>query len=144
MIRTPLSVAALCLLLVAGHAFGAGQVLSPAQAVSQARAAAPKGVSGTFELPVASIELYSTSPRLHSEVDHENGKALSVHVSEDAHRQLVARLGAHYTKTLKGKRIRVTGTARRFYVASFNAGESNKGFEKTIIDLTDATKLTVL
>jgi hypothetical protein len=139
-----LKITALCLVLFAGQVRGGDQILSPAQAIAQARAAAPKGVAGIFEMPIASIELYSTSPRLHSEVDHENGNALSVHVSETAHRQLVERLGPNYTKTLKGKRIRVTGAAKRFHVASFTAGESNKSFERTIVEVTDAAKLTVL
>ena len=122
----------------------AGPALSPAQAVPQAQAAGPKGVTATFEMPVASVELYSTAPRLHSEADHENGKALSVHLSEAAHQTLAARLGADYTKTLQGKRIRVTGTAQRFHVASFTAGEDSKAFERTVIELQDAADLVVL
>lgn len=132
------------LVLVCSAGWAAGAVLSPPAAIRQAAAIGPKGLTGTFEMPVASIELYSTSPRLHSEANHENGKALSVFVSEAAHRQLVQRLGADYTKTLRGKRIRVTGTAKRFAVASLAVGEANRGYEMTIIQLPDASKLQVL
>ena len=61
-----------------------------------------------------------------------------------AHQALAARLGADYTRTLQGKRIRVTGTAQRFHVASFTAGEDSKAFARTVIELQDAADLVVL
>lgn len=135
---------ALALALACSAAWASDAVLSPPAAIKQAAAIGPKGITGTFEMPVASVELYSTSPRLHSEANHENGKALSVFVSEAAHRQLLQRLGPDYPKTLRGKRIRVTGTAKRFAVASLAVGEANRSYEMTIIQLPDASKLQVL
>lgn len=144
MLRTALLAMPLSLLFAGAVAVASGNALTPSQVIVQARAAAPTGITGTFEMPVLAIELYSTSPRLHSERDHENGKALSIHVSEAAHRQLAARLGADYTRTLKGKRIRVTGTAKRFHVASFAPGGTGTGFEQTIVELDEASRLQVL
>lgn len=139
-----ISLLLLGLALACSMAFASGTPLTPAAAIRQAAAITPKGVTATFEMPVASIELYSTSPRLHSEADHENGRALSVFVSEAAHVQLVRRLGADYTRTLRGKRIRVTGTAKRFHVASMSVGEANEGHDMTIIRLPNAAHLQVM
>jgi hypothetical protein len=115
MMRTVLLVGAL-ILAAAPPLAAQTATMSPAQAVA---AAADGGdVEGVFELHVASTGAGGFVYYLNSAADYRDAGNLAIVIQPSARNEFLAKLGGEPDAIFKGKRIRVTGVARRVPVGS--------------------------
>jgi hypothetical protein len=125
--------------------------IGPAQAIAAvAKAAREKdgdGLKGVFEFRVASVGAGSRGRGvfLNSEADYHDAKNLSVQLRPEAVKALEASLGAPLDKTMAGKRISVTGTARAksFNVYDADGSKTGKTWSQTRIIVAKADNLVV-
>jgi hypothetical protein len=114
MIRTGTTIAALALAL--GQPVALAQTatpLDPAQAIAAAASASKGEVEGVFEFQVASTGASGFNVYLNSAADYRDPANLSAELHPGALAVLRKALGGEPEDLLKGKRVRVTGTARR-------------------------------
>lgn len=113
MIRIGLAISALVLAL--GQPVALAQTaapLSPAQAIAAAAAASSGEVEGVFEFQVASTGASGFNVYLNSAADYRDAANLSVELHPGALAELRKALGGEPEDLLKGKQVRVQGTAR--------------------------------
>lgn len=118
--------------------------IEPGQAVLQAAAAPRTGVTGVFAMTVKAT---GRTDRIHlnSEADYRDPRNLSIAVTPRAAAQLEARLHAPADEALQGRRILVSGTARRTRIDFLVDGKrSGKYYYQTHVQVTDASQIQVL
>lgn len=110
------TIAAILALTVAPSALAqTATPMTPAQAIAAAQSG---DVEGTFEFVVASTGAGGFSAYLNSAADYRDPGNLTVVLDTNGRNALKDKLGGHAEDMLKGKRIRVKGTARRVPVGS--------------------------
>jgi hypothetical protein len=108
--RQFLGLAALALLAASPAAAQSQPPLNPAQAIA---AAASGDVEGVFEFQIGSVGESGFAVYLNSSVDYRDPANLTVELKPGAIAELQTRLGGEPRELLAGKRVRVTGVAKR-------------------------------
>src|SRR5436190_5345582 len=93
---------------------GCGQTtdLTPIQAIVAA-AERPEGVTGTFLMEVRRADREDDTLYLNSEEDYRDQRCLTIAIPKDVASALERKVEGDPAVALKGKKIRVTGTAKR-------------------------------
>ncbi|QDW66724.1 hypothetical protein [Luteimonas granuli] len=118
--------------------------IEPGQAVLQAAAAPRTGLTGVFAMTVKATGR-TNRVHLNSEADYRDPRNLSIAVMPSAAEELEALLHAPPEVALKGKRILVSGTARRTRIDFVVGGKpSGKYYYQTHVRVTDALQIQVL
>src|SRR5687768_8168558 len=106
----------LCCVLLAGCATtspSSSSDIFPAQAVI---AAAERPISGTFMMNVKGSGRQDDRLFLNSEADYRDQRCLTIQVPKDVATELQAKLAGAPAVILKGRKIRVSGTAQRVQI----------------------------
>ncbi|MCU6434669.1 hypothetical protein LPB67_12905 [Undibacterium sp. Jales W-56] len=119
------------------------KAISPVEAI-QLAAAAPNGVAGTFALRVKATGMQDNRVYLNSESDYRDQRNLSIEITPEAAAKMTKLLGADPLVELKGKQLRVVGTARRVTVYFFIDGKrTDKYYYQTHVLVSDPTQIMV-
>ena len=122
----------------------AGGPITPMQAVFAA-AEHPEGVSGTFEMDVRSGGRQDDWLYLNSEADYRDQRCLTVESPPALALQLERRLGGDPTAILRGKTVRVIGTALRTKIWFVSNGlPTDKYYYQTHVRLLGLGMLSVM
>ena len=114
--------------------------MSPAQAIAAA-AASPKGeVQGSVEFVIASTGENGFNVYLNSETDYRDPTNFSAEMHSEATNAMTAKFGGHPVDTMKGKRIRVTGTVRRVSIPKRDGGS----YYQTRIEIDTPSQIEIL
>jgi len=125
-------------------AAGSAAPLTPAQAVVMAAEAAPEGVEGVFELEVRGSGRDAFRSFLNSEADYRDQRCLTIALAPAAAAGLRERLGGDPVELLRGRRILVSGTARRVRIDfTANGRPTGKYSFQTHVQVDDATQVVV-
>jgi hypothetical protein len=120
------------------------QFIDAGQAVLQAAAAPRMGVTGVFALTVRGTGRTEVV-HLNSEADYRDPRNLSIAVAPAAAAELERILGSRPENALKGKRILVSGTAKRTRIDfTVHGRATGKYYYQTHVRVTDASQITVL
>jgi hypothetical protein len=106
-------------LALAAPAFAQTAPLNPTQAIEAVAASKTGEVEGVFEFVVASTGASGFNAYLNSAANYRDPGNLTVELHTTASNALKAKLGGYPEDLLKGKRIRVKGTARRVPIGSY-------------------------
>jgi hypothetical protein len=110
----------------------------------RAAEAAPKGVDGVFEMEVRGSGRDAFRTFLNSEADYRDQRCLTIALSPAAAAALRERLGGDPGEVLRGRRIVVTGTARRERVDfTANGAPTGKYYYQTHVRVSDAAQIVV-
>jgi hypothetical protein len=129
--RVAILLASLALAVPAAAARQQLPVLSPAQAISRASAAAPRPVRAVFELKVQSAAKSRGGYYLDSEKDFHSAQNLGVLIRPSAMPQLTKKYGGELKAALVGKTIKVIGQVRRVAVGGRRASTTVTQVEVT-------------
>jgi hypothetical protein len=116
--------------------------ISPAQAVL---AAAERPISGTFVLEVRGTGRQDEWLYLNSEADYRDQRCLTIAIPKEVAADLQVKMAGDPESILKGKKIRVSGTARRVTIWFYSNGmKSDKYYFQTQVRVSDASQIVVL
>jgi hypothetical protein len=118
--------------------------IDPSQAVQIAAASPRFGVTGVFALTVKAT---GKTGRVHlnSEYDYRDQRNLSIALEPRASEELERIFGAPPEVALKGKRILVSGTAKRARIVFLVDGKpTDKYYYQTHVVVTQASQIQVL
>jgi len=119
--------------------------MKPDKAVLKAAAAAPRGISGRFDLRVRATGRANGQLYLNSEDDYRDQRNLTIVVPPDVEGHLAGRLSGDPAERLKGHRIRVAGVAQRVRIVFTVGGRpSGKYYYQTHVRLADDGQLKLL
>jgi hypothetical protein len=125
-------------------ATGAGEWLTPEQAVFAAASAAPEAVPGTFSLHVRATGAQGSHVYLNSEQDYRDQRNLTIALTTRAASQLALRLGSDPLEALMGKDILVKGSAVRTKIyLVVNGQATDKYYYQTHVNVADAGQIAV-
>lgn len=143
--RPPLAASLVAVTLLAGPADGRSLRLTPEQAVMNAAAVAPQGVTGVFEMPVRATGRQDGRIYLNSERDYRDQRNLSVEIVPAVAAQLTLRFGQSPDTYLHRRVIAVRGTARRVRIDFLDPSRRPTGayYYQTQLRLMRASDLTV-
>ena len=114
--------------------------LNPAQAIAAAAAASTGEVEGVFEFQIGSTGASGFNVYLNSAADYRDASNLSIELHPGALAGLRKTLGGEPEDLLKGKRVRVTGTARRVPIPKHHGGT----YYQTRIDVDRDDQIKIL
>ena len=118
--------------------------LTPIQAIVAA-AERPEGVTGTFLMEVRRGDREDDTLYLNSEKDYCDQRCLTIAIPKDVASALERKVEGDPAVALKGKKIRVTGTAKRktvwFYYMKVR---SDKYYYQTHVQITDASQISIV
>lgn len=132
---------------IATQAAGAADYprIPPAQAVELAASDPVNGVNGVFEFTVRGSGKDRRFVYLNSERDYRDQRCLTVTMTRGNAAKLAVRVGGSPQKALVGRRIRVTGTARRTRINIYS-DRSRTGlyYYQTHVFVTDPDQIELL
>jgi hypothetical protein len=118
--------------------------IDPGQAVLRAAGAPRLGVTGVFALTVKATGR-TDKVHLNSETDYRDPRNLSIAIMPEAAAELETTMGARPEIALRGKRILVSGTARRTRIDFIVDGKpTGKYYYQTHVRVTEASQIQVL
>ncbi len=118
--------------------------LTPVQAVLGA-AERPEGVTGTFRLEVRGAGRQDDFLFLDSEADYRDQRCLVITLPKRVALDLQRQVGGDPAVVMKGKTIRVTGTAERVKIVFVaNAVMTDKYYYQTQVRLSDVSQLVIV
>ncbi|UUL83168.1 hypothetical protein [Sphingomonas qomolangmaensis] len=121
-----------------------GLRIAPEQAVMNAAAVAPAGVSAIFEMQVRNSGRQDGILYLNSEADYRDPRCLTIAIAAPIADALHQRFGTAVDQHLSGKTIAVRGTARRIRIHFYSSGKmTDKYYYQTQVNLKAARHLTV-
>lgn len=103
------------MLAAAAGAQGASTASTPAQVIAAA-SAAPEGVETAVEMSIGSTGAVGYQVYLNSAADYRDPANLTVELFPTPRAKLKERVGAEPEDVMKGRRIRVTGIAKRIAI----------------------------
>ncbi|TCZ82037.1 hypothetical protein [Lysobacter sp. N42] len=122
-----------------------GAWIDPMHAVHLAAAAQGRPVAGVFALTVQASDRGEDRIWLNSERDYRDPRNLTIVVLEPAARELGEQLGGDPVARLRGRRIQVTGQARRTRIDFMHDGRATgKYYYQTHVHVTRAAQLRLL
>jgi hypothetical protein len=131
-------------LLIGGTTSAPRTDLTPAQAIL-AVAERPEGVTGTFKMEIRGGGRQNDWLYLNSEADYRDQRCLVIALPNDVALELERRIGGDPAVLLKGKTIRVSGTAMRTTIWFIVNGQTtDKYYYQTQVRLTDASQLIII
>lgn len=121
-------------------------VLTPPEAVFRAAGAAPAGVHAIFVMPVRAAGRDGGRIYLNSERDYRDQRNLSISIGPRAAAALAARHGAAPDAFFPGRRIRVTGAARRVRIDFRDSARRPTGlyYFQTHVDVESADQIALV
>lgn len=106
--------------------------------------AAARPVAGVFDLRVRATGAAHEMTYLNSELDYRDQRNVCVALTPEAVHALQVRLGGNAIDGLNGKRILVSGVARRVTIYFLENGQrSDKYYYQTHIQVTDPAQITI-
>lgn len=128
--------------------------MSPRQAVERAADAAGNippegrapGVNGSFDLRIQATDAKNGKVWLNSERDYRDQRNLTVVIPTDVAERLRAKYGASPETFFRGRRIEVTGVARRATILFFDdAGRpTGKYYFQTHVQIADPAQIRLI
>jgi len=123
---------------------GAGEFITPRQAIEKAADAAPAGISGTFDMQVLATGDKDGEIYLNSENDYRDQRNLTVVIRPDVAAAFAAKYGESAETFFKGKHILVTGEAKRVTIWFLcDDKRTDKYYYQTHVVLTDAGQVQI-
>jgi hypothetical protein len=123
-------------------------IITPIEAVMRAAEAATtkeRVVRGVFEMTVRGSGRQDSMAYLNSEVDYRDQRALTLAILPRAQAALQELYGTDVVNALKGKRLRVSGTAERVTIWFYSNGRrTEKYYFQTHIGIHRADQITVI
>lgn len=133
--------------LVSALALASGQpalaqtaAMGPAQAIAAAASASSGEVAGLFEFEVGSTGAVGFNVYLNSAAHYRDPANLSAELHPEAVNALRQKLGGHPEDLLKGKRVRIKGTARRVPIPR----RDGTSYFQTRIDVDTISQIEIL
>ncbi len=124
---------------------GRSNLISPSEAIQSAAAAAPRSVQGQFALRVTGVGRQDGNIYLNSETDYRDQRNLTIAILPSAIEPLAQRYGSDADVFLIGKRIVVTGAARRTQIDFTDNGRpTGKYYYQTHVRVGDADQISVV
>lgn len=122
----------------------ASQFIDPGEAVLRAAAAPNIGITGVFAVTVRGTGR-AKAVHLNSEADYRDPRNLSIVIVPAVAAELEHDLGSPPEKALRGKRILVSGTAKRTRIDFVVHGRpTGKYYYQTHVRVTDASQIKIL
>lgn len=138
----------LLLLLAAFAVCGGAQAedtITPQQAIERAAEAAPASVKGVFVMDVHATGRQNGNLYLNSQADYRDQRNLTIAIAPDVATTLQTKFGEVPDTFLVGKRIAVTGEAKRVTIwFLWNGVPTEKYYYQTHVELTAADQLQIL
>lgn len=123
----------------------AEDTITPQQAIERAADAAPAGVKGVFVMDVRGTGRQDGNLYLNSQVDYRDQRNLTIAIAPDIAAALQTKFGDAPDTFLVGKRIAVTGEAKRVTIwFLWNGVPTEKYYYQTHVALTAADQLQIL
>jgi hypothetical protein len=123
-------------------------IITPIEAVVRAAEAATtkeRVVHGVFEMVVRGTGRQDSMSYLNSEADYRDQRALTLAIPPHVQASLQELYGPDILTALKGKRLRVRGTAQRVTIWFYSNGRrTEKYYFQTHIDIHRADQITVI
>ena len=123
-------------------------IITPIEAVMRAAEAATtkeRFVRGVFEMVVRGSGRQDSMAYLNSEVDYRDQRALTRAILPRAQAALQQLYGTDVVNALKGKRLRVTGSAQRATIWFYSNGQrTEKYYFQTHVMIFRADQITVI
>ena len=118
--------------------------MAPWKAVELAALYTPDGIDGTFDLLVENTGVKDGYVFLNSESDFRDQRNLSIAIGPKAVQALTVTLKGPPQDTLRGKRVRVKGTAKRLQVYFVRDGKPTEHFlYQTYVNVDDPAQIQV-
>ena len=119
--------------------------LTPFQAILSAAERPEEGVTGVFRMEVRGGGRQDDFLYLNSEADYRDQRCLTLALPQSAALALEHKLGGDPTVALKGKTLRVTGTAKRTTIGFRNNGVmTDKYYYQTHVLITDPSQISIV
>lgn len=120
-------------------------LISPFEAIQSAAAAAPRSVGGQFAIRVQGVGRQDGNVYLNSETDYRDQRNLTIAILPSAIGPLAQRYGSEADVFLVGKRIVVTGEARRTRILfTENGRPTGKYYYQTHVRVSNANQVSVV
>lgn len=118
----------------------------PQQVISMAAEAAPQAVLATVAMQVQAVGNQQGITYLNSESDYRDQRNISIAISPAALIKVEAIFGGELTKVATGKRILVSGSAKRVTIWFFdsNGKRSDKYYYQTQIFVSDPAQIQII
>ena len=130
---------------VTAHDSARADLIGPIEAVLSAATAAPRPVRGVFTMRVKATGRQDGNLYLNSEDDYRDQRNLTIAIRPAAIAQLATRYGEQPDGFLIGKRITVTGAARRAQISFIHDGQATgKYYFQTHVDVNNAAQLSIV
>lgn len=119
-------------------------LITPFEAIQSAAAAAPSSVRGRFVIRVQGVGRQDGNVYLNSEIDYRDQRNLTIAILPSAIGPLAQQYGSEADVFLLGKRIVVTGEARRTRILFTEDGRpTGKYYYQTHVRVGDADQVSV-
>jgi hypothetical protein len=144
-----LTVLALSLLLAAGCTNPGVEtrpesVISPREAIVGAAERPDQGVTGLFAFEIKGTGRQDNHVYLNSEADYRDQRCLTIAIRPAAVTELTDRLGGDPVALLKGKTLRVRGTAKRVTIRFYSNGvPTSSYYYQTQVFVDDLSHLEI-
>jgi len=124
---------------------GRSNLISPSEAIESAAAAAPRSVQGQFAIRVKGVGRQGGNIYLNSETDYRDQRNLTIAILPSAIGPLAQRYGSDPDVFLIGKRIVVSGEARRTQIHFTADGRpTGKYYFQTHVRVGNADQISVV
>lgn len=144
MSKLRLAALAVAICAVTISAFGQ-EVITPRQAIEMAADAAPATVPGKFVLTVRATGREDDRIFLNSETDYRDQRNLTIVIPPLVSAMIVKKFGTPPDVYFAGKKITVTGEARRVKIVFTCSGlPTEKYYYQTHVELTDADDIEIV
>ncbi|MES2693648.1 MAG: hypothetical protein V4773_09255 [Verrucomicrobiota bacterium] len=108
-------------------------------------AAAEGPLTGTFLMEVKATGRQDQQLYLNSETDYRDQRCLTISIPQDVADEFRAKLAGDPATLLKGRKIRVSGTAERVRIWFFAGGvKTDKYYFQTHVKIAAASQITLL
>ena len=118
--------------------------LTPFQAILSAAERPEEGVTGVFRMEVRGGGRQDDFLYLNSETDYRDQRCLTLALPQSAALALEHKLGGDPVVALKGKTLRVTGTAKRTTIVFRSNGVAAGYYYQTHVLITDSAQISIV
>jgi hypothetical protein len=96
--------------------------------IEQTEESAPKGVIGTFQIPIKAFGTKGNVVYLNSELDYRDRRNISLAILPEAIKELKTRFGENYQSFFINKTLKVKGMAKRVKIFFISNGRMTKKY----------------
>jgi len=113
--------------------------------IEQVAENAPKGVIGTFQIPIKSFGNQGRMAYLNSELDYRDQRNITLAITPKAIKELKSKYGENYQTLFINKSLKVKGMAKRVKIFFISNGKiTKKYYYQTHIRIDTGTQIQVL